>query len=141
MKKEIVITALITAVVTIGILAVVFAAINNSNNFNGTVEKTPDSFVLDFSKMDKEDAHQFEMKKGDAITVGFGIEKGDVDITIGKTADNLIYEGNDVDKGAYTININSDGVYTVIVKAKNAKGFVAFNAVENGAIEKTTKEG
>lgn len=68
----------------------------------------------------------FTLKAGDEIAVTIDRVDGRFDITIGQAGQKLIYTGNDVISGSFTVTVPEDGKYEISVSGKNAKGSVSF---------------
>ena len=112
--------------VTLLILAgiAVFLSGGNQEGFTGSREKTPDAYLLDIEKMNGTDLHTLRLQKGDALRIGFETEKGELNMQICGPDGAAMYRGNGKETTFFTVNISEDGVYSVVVEARRAKGTI-----------------
>lgn len=57
-----------------------------------------------------------------AVKVSVTSQSGSIYMSIFKTGSEPVYTGNDIPSGNFTVYINEEGVYTVLVKADNHRG-------------------
>ena len=101
--------------------AVVFSSCGNSG-FAGSRVKTPDSYTLDIRQMNGTDSHTLQLHSEDILQIDFSVEKGSIKLDILAPDGNPLYSGNGKDCNSFELNISEDGIYTISVEAKNAKG-------------------
>lgn len=65
-----------------------------------------------------------ELHEGTALRIRFETEKGELYMEIKAPDGTSLYRGNGRDTTAFTVNLPQDGVYTIIVEAKHAKGTI-----------------
>ena len=92
--------------------------------FRGTRAANPDGYLLNFEEMNREDAHSMRLDADSQLKCQWEIEKGTVDILIQDKNSEVIYRGNKLDTADFLLDIKEYGVYTVTVKARNARGYV-----------------
>ena len=102
----------------------VFLFRDNQEGFTGSRVKNPDAYLLDIERMNGTDLHTMELHGGDALRVRFETEKGTLYTEIKAPDGTAIYRGNGKETTACTVNIPEDGVYTVLVEARHAKGTI-----------------
>lgn len=131
MRRKIIIAlaVLLMAALAVGITAFVYST---QEIFNGERIKNPDSYILVFDRMNQSDSHTLSLKEGEGLCVEFAIEKGRVDLVVENSHGSVIYRGNKIDSGIFDLIIPADGDYTILVNAKNAKGFIMASVSENG---------
>jgi len=100
----------------------------NQVTFDGSRVKNPDSYTIEFTRMNMVDEHVMILKAGDELAVDFSIEKGTVNLLIGKEDEPSIYKGNGIDEGSFVITVPADGAYHISVEAKGGAGYVHINA-------------
>lgn len=123
---------IIAVVFLLALTAVAFSSCGNSE-FYGSRTKNPDSYTLDISKMNGTDSHKLALSAGDVLQIDFAAEKGSIKLDILAPDGNSVYSGNGKDLITFELNISEDGVYTISVEAKNAKGKV--NVVKKAKAE------
>lgn len=108
------------------ILAVVgvFLSYDNQEGFTGSRVKNPDAYLLNIEKMNGTDLHTLELCKGDALQIRFETAKGELYMQINAPDGSVIYRGNGKETTFFTVNIPEDGVYSVAVEARRAKGAI-----------------
>ena len=66
------------------------------------------------------------LSDGETIEATVDVKKGDVDILVENENGTIVYQGNNVVSGNFTINIDETGDYTFYVIGSKAKGSVYF---------------
>jgi len=92
--------------------------------FDGDCVKEDDRFTVDFLEMNRTETHTLELSKGDVLNVDFSLERGRTDLVIGIDGEEPIYRGDDITSGVFELIVPQDGVYTVTVSARHARGTV-----------------
>ena len=99
----------------------------NQEGFTGSRVKNPDAYLLDIERMNGTDLHTLELHGGDTLQIRFEAEKGTLYTEIKAPDGTAIYRGNGKETTDFTVNIPEDGVYTVLVEARHAKGTIHMN--------------
>lgn len=102
----------------------VFLFCSNQEGFTGSRVKNPDAYLLDIEKMNGTDLHTLELHEGDVLQIQFETEKGFLYMEIKAPDGTTIYRGNGKEITEFTVNIRESGVYTIVVKARHAKGVI-----------------
>ena len=92
-------------------------------SFVGRCEKNPDGYIAEFERMDGSDSHVLTLKKGDVLDVRITVDSGSLRLTIAG-GNSILYAGNGTAASDFTLNIPSDGKYTVTLDARHAAGMV-----------------
>ena len=101
--------------------------------FTGSRVKNPDAYLLDMEKMNGTDLHTLELQEGDTLLIHFETEKGALYMEIQAPDGTTIYRGNGKETKDFTVAIPENGVYTVVVEARRAKGTVHVQRKEGTA--------
>ena len=96
----------------------------NQEGFTGSRVKNPDAYLLDIEKMNGTDLHTLKLHEGDVLQIQFETEKGALYTEIKAPDGTTIYRGNGKETTDFTVNTPEDGVYTVLVEARHAKGTI-----------------
>ena len=96
----------------------------NQEGFTGNRVKNPDSYILDIERMNGTDRHTLELQEGDVLDIQFETRKGSLCMEIHAPDGSEIYSGNGKDTTTFSINIREKGTYTIVVKARHAKGTI-----------------
>ena len=96
----------------------------NQEGFTGSRVKNTDAYLLDIDRMNGTDLHTLELHGGDTLQIRFETEKGTLYTEIKAPDGTAIYRGNGKETTDFTVNIPEDGVYTVLVEARHAKGTI-----------------
>ena len=104
--------------------AAVFLFCCNREGFTGSRVKNPDAYLLDIEKMNGTDLHTLELREGDVLQIQFETEKGDLYMEIKAPDGSTIYRGNGKETTEFSVNIRENGVYTIVVEARHAKGII-----------------
>ena len=102
----------------------VFLSGCNQEGFTGSRVKNPDAYLLDIEKMNGTDLHTLELREGDVLQIQFETEKGDLYMEIKAPDGTGIYCGNGKETTNFPVNIRENGVYTIVVEARHAKGTI-----------------
>ena len=113
--------------------AAVLLFCSNQEGFTGSRVKHPDAYLLDIERMNGTDLHTLELQEGDALQIQFETEKGDLYMEIKAPDGTVVYGGNGKETTDFTVNIREDGVYTVVVEARRAKGTIHIQLEEETA--------
>lgn len=98
--------------------------------FDGSRIGNPDEYLLDFSYMDQSDSHTMHLESGDTLKVTYEIKGSRIDVTIGISGHNLIYQGNDIQTAAFELPVQEAGEYVISVNASKASGRLEFERKE-----------
>ena len=96
----------------------------NQEGFTGSRVKNPDAYLMDIERMNGTDLHTLELHKGDVLQIRFETVKGELYVEIKAPNGKTIYRGNGKEVTDFTVNIQEDGVYPVVVEARHAKGTI-----------------
>jgi len=121
-KKKSVIA--IGVIILIGVIALVIRLSQPTNTFTGNRIKNSDKYELSFTYMHQDDQHTLKCQKDDRIHCNWEIEEGKVDVYIRAFDGEVVYQGNDIDKADFEIQVLREGSYTVEVSCKKAKGTI-----------------
>ena len=102
--------------------------LNNQEDFTGSRVKNPDAYMLDIQRMNGTDLHTLELQEGDALHIRFQTEQGALYLEIKAPDGASVYRGNGQDVTDFTVNAPEDGVYTILVEARRAKGSIQIYA-------------
>ena len=105
-----------------GIAALLFHS--NQEGFTGSRVKNPDAYLLDIKKMNGTDLHTLELHAGDVLQVRFETVKGSLYMEIKAPDGTTVYRGNGKEATDFAVNIRENGVYTIVVEARHAKGTI-----------------
>lgn len=118
------------AIILIGFFLLLIAGIAvslvcyNQEGFNGSRVKNPDAYMLDIDRMNGTDIHTLELHEGDALQIHFETVKGSLYMEMKAPNGTTIYRGNGKETTDFTVDISENGVYTVVVEARHAKGTI-----------------
>ncbi|MDD6036634.1 MAG: hypothetical protein PUC30_10680 [Lachnospiraceae bacterium] len=122
MKSKVKILIVFVILLTAGIVAVLFCS--NQEGFTGSRVKNPDSYMLDIERMNGTDLHALDLQTGDVLQIRFETVKGSLYMEIHAPDGTVIYRGNGKEITDFTVNIQENGVYTILVEARKAKGSI-----------------
>ena len=94
----------------------------NQEGFTGNRIKNPDAYLLDIERMNGTDLHTLELHEGDVLQIQFETVKGSLYMEIKAPDGTTIYRGNGKETTEFSVNISENGVYTIVVEARQAKG-------------------
>lgn len=104
--------------------AALLAACSQREGFTGSRVKNPDAYLLDIENMNGTDLHTMELSQGDVLRIRFETVKGSLHMEIQAPDGAAVYRGNGKELTDFTVNIPVNGVYTVVVEARQAKGTI-----------------
>lgn len=110
--------------------AALFLFRSDQEGFTGSRVKNPDAYLLDIERMNGTDLHTLELQEGDVLQIRFKTVKGSLYMEIKAPDGTTVYCGNGREATDFTVNIPADGVYTVVVEARHAKGTIRVQAAE-----------
>ena len=105
---------------------------SGQEGFTDSRVKNPDAYLLDIERMNGTDLHTLELREEDVLQIRFETEKGSLYMEIKAPDGTTIYCGNGRETTEFTVNIPADGVCTVVVEARRAKGTIRVQAAERG---------
>lgn len=118
-RKKLVLIAIILLVLS-GITLFMFC--RNQDSFSGSRVKNPYEYLLDIRQMNSTDVHTLELKKNDVLQIHFETTKGSLNLEIKAPDQTAIYSGNGKAATDFAVKIPKNGVYTIVVNARHAKG-------------------
>ncbi len=98
----------------------------SSSKFSGSKTGNDNQFLVDFDVLNSTVNDDMPLSDGETIETTLDIKKGDVDILVENENGTIAYQGNNVESGKFTIEINEIGDYTFYVTGSKAKGSVYF---------------
>ena len=113
----------------------VFLFCYNLTSFNGSRVRNPDAYLLDIQRMNGTDLHTLELQKGDMLQIHFETEKGQLYMEIKASDGTAVYRGNGKETTDFAVDILENGVYTIVVEARHAKGTIHIQQRKNTEIE------
>lgn len=122
MKKLMKFLIIFIVLFMIGVAVVLFFF--NQEGFTGSRIKNPDSYMLDIERMNGTDVHTLDLQNGDALQIQFETVKGSLYMEIHAPNGTVIYRGNGKEVTDFTVNIQENGAYTIVVEARKAKGTI-----------------
>lgn len=103
---------------------------NNSGQiFSGSKTGNGNQFLADFDILNTTITGNMPLLAGDSIAAAIDIKKGAVDIKVVNENGSIVYQGNNVPTGNFTIVIKEAGTYSFNITGFNAKGSVHFEKV------------
>ena len=93
-------------------------------SFEGNRIKNADSYRLDIKAMNCTDTHTLELKHGDTLKIIFETVQGSLEMKITAPDGTALYRGNGKETTGFAVNIPENGVYTIVVEARHAKGTI-----------------
>lgn len=99
------------------------------SRFDGSRVCNSDTYLLEFSQMNRDDACSLHMEAGNMLRVEYEIQRGRVDVCVDVEGNGPIYRGNRVESGSFALPAARTGEYMISVHAENAWGRLFF-AVE-----------
>ena len=100
----------------------VFLIKYDQEGFEGSRVKNPDSYTLDIKRMNGTDLHTLDLQAGNSLRIQLETLKGSLSMEIKASDGTTIDQGNGKEATDFTVNITEDGVYTIAVCARHAKG-------------------
>lgn len=99
-----------------------FLILAHRESFTGSRTADATSYALDAVHMNGSDRHALSLVAGDILQVHLVSEKGMLHLEIQASDGAVLYAGNGKATTDFTLRIPADGVYTVTVQARHAKG-------------------
>ena len=131
MKNKV--TVIIVTLSIVAVLSVValstFLVLNNREEFTGSRERNPFSYILDIEYMNGADTRAMELSAGDKLEIRFKTEKGKMHMEIKAPDGTTFYTGNGKEATDFTVNISKCGAYSIYVEAHHAKGIIHIRRV------------
>lgn len=124
MKNKIKALIILSMFVIVAVFVVVVAFIFNQKGFKGNRIKNPDSYLLEMERMNGTDLHTLDLQAGDVLQIQFETKKGSMYMEIKAPDGTTIYSGNGRETTDFIVNIHENGVYSISVEAKRAKGTI-----------------
>lgn len=128
MKRNNAVLIVLSLLVLAGIA--VLMSCSHQEGFTGSRVKNSDAYLLDIQKMNGTDLHTLELCEGDILQIQFVTEKGDLYMEIKGPDGTTVYRGNGKETTEFTLNIRENGVYTIVVEARRAKGIIHIQLME-----------
>ena len=124
-----------TKIIIIFIVLFVFGAVlalfrYNQECFTESRIKNPDSYLLDIERMNGTDLHTLDLQTGDVLQIQFETVKGSLYMEMKAPDGTTIYCGNGKETTDFTVTIPENGVYSVVVEARHAKGKICIQCVD-----------
>lgn len=98
----------------------------SSSAFSGSKTGNDTQFLVDFEVLNTTVNNDMILSNGDEIDTLIDIEKGKVNILVKSENDTIIYQGDDVKNGNFSLGITESGNYTFYITGDKAKGSVYF---------------
>ena len=103
-------------------------------DFDGSRMGNENEFIMEYRVLNTTDTQEMTAKAGDTIRAEITAKRGSLSIKIQKDGAEPIYERDGISvSNEFEVEVAEDGVYTVEVTGKRAKGSVCF-VVENVSI-------
>ena len=128
-KKIIILSAVDVILLFAAVGSVVFAPIYNTDGFNGTRVRNPDSYVLEIERMNGEDSHSMSLNADSRLEIHLETAKGELGLKVKAPDGAVIYEGNGKAATDFSLRVAESGVYKMEVTAKRAKGRITVKAI------------
>ena len=103
------------------------------SRFDGSRVCNADRYLLEFSQMNRDDAHSLHMDADDMLRVEYEIQRGRVDVRVETEEGEVIYRGDRAESGSFALPAVRAGEYAVSVHAENAAGRLSFNVEREAA--------
>lgn len=104
------------------------ACAGDSARFSGSLTTDDLAFSSQFIELSDTLTSTLKLEDGDVIRVEIVCESGELDATIGIEGAQPVYEGKQLQTGAFSVTVHEAGTYTVAVAGRKAKGSFAFAA-------------
>lgn len=100
-------------------------------DFDGSRMGNENEFIMEYRVLNTTDTQELTAKAGDTIWAEITAKRGSLSIKIQKDGAEPVYERDGISvSNEFEVEVSEDGVYTVEVTGKRAKGSVHF-VVEN----------
>lgn len=103
---------------------------NANAKFNGSLTSDEEHFDIDFEILNGTYEHDLFLKEGESIAVSIEKESGSISLSVQDEDGESVYQGDDVEAGAFEVGIKETGTYTLCVSGKKARGHVVFTKKE-----------
>ena len=127
-KNKLILLILFILLLAVGVIT--FLLRFNQEGFTGSRVKNPDSYLLDIMKMNGTDLHTLDLRAGDALKIQFKTKSGSLYMEINAPDGTTLYCGNGKETTDFTVNVTQDGVYSIVVEARHAKGRIQIQCVK-----------
>lgn len=94
--------------------------------FDGTNTSADDCFILNFESLNSTVTHRLELKKNDIIDVELTKNKGRIDVLVSEQTGNLLYRGQNISSGKFSLVITKNANYIFRITGNKASGYVSF---------------
>jgi hypothetical protein len=98
--------------------------------FNGSRTGDNNQFIMNYTVLSRSETHEMKLEEGSTIDVDIENKSGRLDILVEDINGEVIYKGNNVSTGEFSIVIPKTNNYIITVSGKKAIGSVAFKVVE-----------
>lgn len=96
-----------------------------SSDYN-TIDRE-NGFAVEADRLNKNVTKEYELEKGDTVTVTHQGDRGSWYVSIGIDGEEPIFDGNTYDEfDKFSVEIQEDGTYEIVCKGRNAKGNIEF---------------
>ncbi len=119
MKKKI-----FTVVLVILCLVAILTIRNTRQVLYGEWQKDESCYRLSCTRMNGSDGHALTLSAGDSLAIDFSVASGKVDLKITGPGDSVLYRGDEITTGSFSLPIEYSGDYTVTVIARHAAGYI-----------------
>lgn len=112
-----------------GLLALLMLCLPLWAGCNATVYSrtcTPNRYYLQLKPLNDTMTETYSLKAGDAIAVTMEVESGALDILIAQRGGDVVYRGNEVQSGAFVLEITESGEYDISVTGRQGRGTLTF---------------
>lgn len=100
------------------------AGCENDTIFSRT--RTLDRYYLHLKPLNDTMEETYSLQAGDAIAVTMEVESGRLDVVIAQKDGDVVYRGNEIQSGAFVLDITETGKYTITVTGDNGRGKLTF---------------
>lgn len=88
--------------------------------------RTADRYYLHLKPLNDTMEETYSLNAGDAIAITMEVESGRLDVVIAQKDGDVVYRGNEVQSGAFVLNITETGKYTITVTGEQGRGKLTF---------------
>ena len=111
---------LLTLTLLTGCAGSAFNQVKNGDNYSISADRLNTTLTTDY-----------ELNAGDTVKVSMDVKSGEFRVSIGSDG-KMVYEGNGVGLGDFTVNIPEDGIYMIEVRGRNGSGNLNFSILRAG---------
>ncbi len=115
--------------ITVLVVSMFLCACTEGVTFSGSKAGDEDHFDIAFEMLNTSYSHELEMKEGEALDVMLEAESGNVSLIIRRGEDEPIYRGSNLESTVFQVGIAQEGIYTLTVEGKKARGHVTITRV------------